>query len=134
MVEKSSMPEEPKAEKDWRYKKIGRIKEFDRIRDTKSFNVVYRKADKTWHTPWFVLFYKKSTDRKVGFVASKKVGNAVKRNRAKRLLRAHFISQIDHLKTGEYILVAKPPLPTATYAEVSRSFADVLRKCKVLIN
>ncbi len=127
------MPEEPKAEKDWRYKKIGRIKGFDRIRDAKAFNTVYHKSDKTWHTPWFVLFYKKSSDSRVGFVASKKVGNAVNRNRAKRLLRAHFISQIDHLKSGEYILVAKAPLLTASYTEVSRSFADVLRKCKVLI-
>ena len=127
------MPEEPKAEKDWRYKKIGRIKEFDRIRSTKDFNVVYRKADKTWHTPWFVLFYKRADDRKVGFVASKKVGNAVHRNRAKRLLRAHFISHIDILKTGHYIFVAKKPILESDYTQSSKSFVDILRKCKVLI-
>ena len=127
------MPEEPKAEKDWRYKKIGRIKEFDRIRATKEFNAVYRKSDKTWHTPWFVLFYKRTDERKVGFVASKKVGNAVQRNRAKRLLRAHFISQIDTLKTGHYIFVAKKPILESDYIQTSKSFIDILRKCKVLI-
>jgi len=127
------MPEEPKVERDWRYK-IGRIKTFDRIRDTREFNTVYKKAEKTWHTPWFVLFYKKSPERKVAFVASKKLGNAIKRNRAKRLLRAHFLSHIDHLKVGKYILVAKPPLLAASYTEVSKAFQNVLRKCKVLTN
>lgn len=95
--------------------------------------MVYRKADKTWHTPWFVLFYKQANDRKVGFVASKKVGNAVYRNRAKRLLRAHFISQADILKTGYYILVAKKPIFESDYKQRNKSFVDILRKCKVLI-
>jgi len=127
------MPEEPKAEKDWRYKKIGRIKEFDRIKNAKAFNKVYRKADKTWHTSWFVLFYKQSDDRKVGFVASKKVGNAVQRNRAKRLLRAHFISQMNTLKTGHYVMVAKKPILDSNYSKLTKVFVDILKKCKVLL-
>jgi len=126
------MPEEPKAEKDWRYKTIGRIKSFDRIRSTRDFNTVYRKSDKTWHTPSFVLFYKQDSTQQVGFVASKKLGNAVHRNRAKRLLRALFISQSDHLKTGRYILVAKPPLLKSDYSDLSKTLTDVLKKCKVL--
>ncbi|HIP60925.1 MAG TPA: ribonuclease P protein component, partial [Sulfurovum sp.] len=69
---------------------MGRIKSFVRIRNSKEFDTVYRRADKTWHTPWFVLFYKRSSESRVGFVASRKLGNAVHRNRAKRLLRAHF--------------------------------------------
>ncbi|NKQ41099.1 MAG: ribonuclease P protein component [Sulfurovum sp.] len=111
---------------------MGRIKVFDRIRTTKEFNAVYRKADKIWHTPWFVLFYKKSTEYHVGFVASKKVGNAVHRNRAKRLLRAHFISHIDQIKTGHYILVAKHPILDNSYHKISKTFTDVLIKCKLL--
>ncbi len=126
------MPEEPRAEKDWRYKKIGRIKSFDRIRSTKAFNVVYRKSDKTWHTPSFVLFYKRGDSREVGFVASKKLGNAVHRNRAKRLLRALFISKSDALVPGQYVLVAKPPLLTTEYQELVKIFQSTLRKSKLL--
>lgn len=40
-------------------------------------------------------------------VASKKVGKAVLRNRAKRVLRASFACVADELKNGTYILVAK---------------------------
>ena len=126
------MPEEPRAEKDWRYKKIGRIKSFDRIRSTKAFKVVYRKSDKIWHTPSFVLFYKRSDSREVGFVASKKLGNAVHRNRAKRLLRALFISRSDTLIPGQYVLVAKPPLLTTEYRELVKIFQSTLRKSKLL--
>ena len=126
------MPEEPKAERDWRYNPIGRLKEFERIRESRAFSSIYHHADKTWHTPWFVLFYKKSPHHTVGFVASKKVGNAVKRNRAKRLLRALFIERSSMLKSGDYILVAKAPILASEYRELSRAFADVLRKSRVL--
>ena len=126
------MPEEPKAEKDWRHIKIGRIKSFDRIRSTKVFNTVYRKADKTWHTPCFVLFYKQGDMDEVGFVASKKLGNAVYRNRAKRLLRALFISQSDSLKSGQYILVAKPPLLQSEYIKLVELFQNTLKKSRTL--
>jgi ribonuclease P protein component len=71
---------------------------------------VYKHATKTWHSSYFVLFYKKNDQYKVGFVASKKIGNAVHRNRAKRLLRAHFIENTDLLSHGSYVLVAKPAL------------------------
>jgi len=126
------MPEEPKAEKDWRYKKIGRIKSFDRIKSTKAFNTVYRKADKTWHTPSFVLFYKKDSRQEVGFVASKKLGNAVHRNRAKRLLRALFISHSDHLRSGQYIFVAKPPLLETEYTKLAQNFQNTLKRSNTL--
>jgi len=122
---------EPRAEKDWRYK-IGRIKSFDRIRRTQAFNTIYRKADKTWHTPCFVLFYKQSDTHEVGFVASKKLGNAVHRNRAKRLLRALFISQNDHLRPGQYILVAKPPLLQSEYTQLAQLFHKTLKKSRTL--
>lgn len=125
------MREEPKAEKDWRYK-IGHIKSFDRIKSTKAFNAVYRKADKTWHTPSFVLFYKKDSRQEVGFVASKKLGNAVHRNRAKRLLRALFISHSDHLRSGQYILVAKPSLLETKYATLAQNFQNTLKKSHTL--
>ena len=85
-----------------------------------------------WHSPYFVLFYKKSDVDKVGFVASKKIGNAVSRNRAKRLLRAHFIENIDFLASGLYVLVAKPDLISNTYLETKKSYLYALKKCIAL--
>ncbi len=95
---------------------------------------MYKHSSTTWHTPYFVLFYKKTDDYKVGFVASKKVGNAVHRNRAKRLLRAHFIENIDLLKKGSYVLVAKPALINENFTTVRKTYLHALKKCAAKID
>jgi len=69
---------------------------------------------------------------KVGVVASKKVGNAVHRNRAKRLLRAHFLESIEHLKTGTYVLVAKPSLLTSEYNKTKQEIFKAFTRLKAL--
>lgn len=90
---------------------------------------MYKHSTKTWHTPYFVLFFKKNDEYKVGFVASKKIGNAVHRNRAKRLLRAHFIENIDLLSQGSYVLVAKPALIEEKYSVTRKAYLHTLNKC-----
>ena len=90
---------------------------------------MYKHSTKTWHTPYFVLFFKKNDEYKVGFVASKKIGNAVHRNRAKRLLRAHFIENIDLLSQGSYVLVAKPALIEENYSVTRKAYLHALNKC-----
>lgn len=90
---------------------------------------MYKHATMVWHTPYFVLFFKKNEAYKVGFVASKKIGNAVHRNRAKRLLRAHFIENIDLLSQGSYVLVAKPALIEENYSVTRKAYLHALKKC-----
>ncbi|GAB4271475.1 MAG: ribonuclease P protein component [Pararhodobacter sp.] len=59
---------------------------------------------------------------RVGFTCSKKVGNAVTRNRAKRRLRAlaHEVLRVEGRAGWDYVLVGKPG------ATVERSFADLI--------
>ncbi|MDQ7085493.1 MAG: ribonuclease P protein component [Sulfurovum sp.] len=104
------------------------------MQTTREFNVVYRKATKVWHTPYFVLFFKKDDTYKVGLVASKKVGNAVHRNRAKRLMKAHFIENIDQLSQGSYVLVAKLDLLNQSFLETQKSYLHALKKCTALVS
>ena len=63
-----------------------------------------------------------SPDIRLGFTASKKIGNAVFRNRAKRRLRAVAQAVLPALaKPGwDYVLVARPE------ATVTRTFPDLL--------
>jgi ribonuclease P protein component len=134
MVEKLSMLEEQKVEKDYQYKVaiIGKIKHFSRIKNTREFNYIYNNSTKVWHTPYFVLFFKRNDDYKVGFVASKKIGNAIKRNRAKRLLRALFIQNCDILSSGSYIFVAKPSIIEEKFTKLHKSFTYTLKKSGTL--
>ncbi|WP_457607626.1 ribonuclease P protein component [Nitratifractor sp.] len=112
---------------------MSRIKTFETLRNQRDFERVYRRADKVWHTPGFVLFYRRSPEKRVAFVAGKKVGKAVRRNRAKRLLKAHFLSHIDQLKSGEYIFVAKASLPELSFAEREKAFLNALRKSRAYL-
>jgi ribonuclease P protein component len=64
----------------------------------------------------------------VGFVAGKKVGKAVQRNRAKRLLRALFIKNADIVKAGDYIFVAKPNILSESFLSLSDIFDIALKR------
>lgn len=80
------------------------------------------------HTQYFVIFYKPINFKKVGFVASKKIGNAVKRNRAKRRLRALFVIHYALIKPGIYIFVAKKDIVDINFDTLKKSFKKALQK------
>lgn len=78
------------------------------------------------------LFYDVSSAHgcRVGFTASKRVGNAVRRNRAKRRMRA--VVQL-WVKKGmgllypcDLTLVAKPAAVTAPFQKIQRDFEESL--------
>jgi ribonuclease P protein component len=69
----------------------------------------------------------KGNENLLGVVASKKVGNAVKRNRAKRLLRASFRDQKD-LLVGSYVLVAKLAIFDLSYESLQEELITALKK------
>jgi len=77
------------------------------------------------------LFFLPQTGvHKVGFTATKKLGNAVKRNRAKRRLRALFCEYSHSLKDGTYIFVAKAGIFDAPFEKLSNDFNKILSRAK----
>jgi len=75
-----------------------------------------------------VLFCLKDENPVVGVVASKKVGNAVVRNRCKRRLRAQFQQVAPLLNAYQYILVAKSGLHNISHEIVQKEFHLLLQK------
>jgi ribonuclease P protein component len=67
---------------------------------------------------------------RVGVVASRSaVGNAVRRNRAKRRLREIFRRHQQHIPTGhDVLLVARHALNRLEIAEIERKFIETCRK------
>ena len=70
--------------------------------------------------------------KNVGFTATKKIGIAVVRNRAKRLLRAVFIKNIDGLKAGSFVFVAKNNLVECGFHQVKKDIYWALNKLDVI--
>ena len=58
------------------------------LKNEKEFSIIYQKGQKK-HTKYVIIIFLKNklNEKRFGFVASKKTGNAVKRNRIKRLFR-----------------------------------------------
>ena len=67
---------------------------------------------------------------RTGVTASKKVGNAVARNRAKRRMRALFRKlKCDHAPSGtDYVLVARHSLVQAAWSELSADFSIAAKR------
>ncbi len=95
------------------------------------FSNVYKNAKK-WHSDGVVVFFKKGSEKKVGFTASKKVGNAVKRAQAKRRMRALFFDNQENLVDGIYVFVAKERMSQMTYDELKKGFNWSLRRLECL--
>jgi len=102
------------------------------LKHNREFQLVYRKG-KSAHSHALVLFYLPDTPMiSVGFTASKKVGNAVKRNRAKRRMRALFYAFEPRLSEGSYILVAKAATAEIEYSIMEKAFAKMLKQAGAL--
>jgi ribonuclease P protein component len=65
---------------------------------------------------------------RVGYVATRKVGNAVKRNKAKRRLRALVSLYRDHfVKHHDYVLVARHSLWSVKFELLQNDFYNVIQ-------
>ncbi len=71
--------------------------------------------------------------RRVGFTASKKVGNAVKRNRAKRRLRAAVreVMVEGAASAHDYVVIARAETVTRPYGLLKQDLVAGLRRLKV---
>ena len=70
---------------------------------------------------------------RVGVVTTKRLGNAVARNRARRLIREMFrLHQHDFATGVDLVLVARPSIVEKGFAAVERDFLTTLRKAGLL--
>lgn len=87
---------------------------------------------KKWYCQGVILFYLQDNESKMAVVAGKKVGKAVKRNRAKRILRTLFFKFEDRLESGKYILVAKNEINAYSFLQLEKNLQWGLNKIQCL--
>ncbi len=106
-----------------------------RLRRTDDFERV-RRSGKSYAHPLVVLVVQanEAGGVRVGVVAGRAVGTAVKRNRAKRLLRAAMQSLLSSVNLGwDLILIARAPLLSADMFEVREALLSVLRRAELVV-
>lgn len=94
-----------------------------------------RRFGKSYAHPLVVLIVQPSDQPhlRVGVTAGKTVGFAVRRNRAKRLLRAAMQSLVPDLAPGsDILLIARQPLTASTLEQTRAALQNLLRRAGLL--
>jgi ribonuclease P protein component len=110
-------------------------KNYTTLKQTREFQRLFKKG-KNLVTYAFVCYYAPNTHspetNRLGIVASKKVGNAVKRNRAKRVIREAFRLTEPQLHTKsqryDFVFVARGRTPELKSGQVCTLITNLFAK------
>lgn len=105
-----------------------------RLRHSADLTVV-QKQGRSWRHPLCILLVRRGNHQvsRFAFTASRRVGNAVTRNRVKRLLREAVHYHLDDIQPGwDCVWIARPRLPQVSFAEVETAVLQLLEQSKLL--
>jgi ribonuclease P protein component len=94
-----------------------------------------KQQGQSWRHPLVVLLIRVNEQEisRFGFVASRAVGNAVARNRAKRLLREAVRFHLPQVAAGwDCLFIARNRLPQASLIEVNTAVSQLLTRTNLL--
>ena len=102
----------------------------NKIKKRKEFNYIFNNGKPFFsNTITLVVVPSKLKQYKVGFSASKKVGNSVERNRARRRMKEVARKHEDILKSGyNYVFIASNKIVEATFMDIEKDFLLVVSK------
>ncbi|MDR2976127.1 MAG: ribonuclease P protein component [Streptococcaceae bacterium] len=111
------------------------IKKSFRIKKSSDFDALF-KAKKSFANRAFILYQKESNlpHYRVGLSVSKKLGNAVTRNRIKRLIRAALKDFSSCLVAADFIIIARKGVEDYDFAAVKKNLSHLLRKSNIIRN
>jgi ribonuclease P protein component len=94
-----------------------------------------RRHGRSWRHPLAVLVAQSNelSNSRFAFAASRRVGNAVTRNRAKRLLREAVRRHIPQIAPGfDCLFVARDTTASARFDEIESAVLELLRRASLL--
>jgi ribonuclease P protein component len=104
------------------------------LRKQKDFQRIYNKG-KSKGSKYVVILYRNNNlgFTRTAFVSSKKVGNSVKRNHSRRLMRESYFSIRDKVIKGQDIIfVARNTINEAKKQDVQRSMYGAMKACGLI--
>jgi ribonuclease P protein component len=106
-----------------------------RIKKNKEFQDAFQKGRSFANRQFVVYALRKEGQAtfRVGLSVSKKMGNAVMRNKIKRYIRQSIFELQDLIYTeNDYVIIARKPTSEMDFFEVKKSLMHVLKVGKVL--
>lgn len=104
------------------------------LRKQKDFSKVYNRGKSKGSRFVVVLYRKNGLDHsRTAFVASKKVGNSVMRNRARRLMKESFRALSEKIVNGyDIVFVARAGISDHKEQEVEGCMRSALKNCGLI--
>lgn len=100
-----------------------------RLRSNKDFKRVYKRGKRTWNHMFTIYFFKHKDSKhsRVGITVTKKLGNAVQRNKIKRRLKEIIRHHWTCIPGGyDVIIVPKPKTTKSSYIDLEKSLLHIL--------
>lgn len=105
------------------------MKKKNRIKKNDEFQAVFQKGQSNANRQFVVykLDKEKQPHFRIGLSVSKKIGNAVVRNRIKRMIRQSIIELKDEIDSGkDFVIIARKPCAEMTYEELKEKLNSCL--------
>lgn len=105
------------------------------LKENREFSRLYRKG-KSFVSPVLVTYIAKGRpkQKRFGITTGKKIGNAVKRSRSRRVIRAAYYQLFDSIKPGyDIVFVARGKTPFVKSTDVYRDMKKHLKSAGLLL-
>ncbi|WP_105114629.1 ribonuclease P protein component [Streptococcus suis] len=108
------------------------MKKSYRVKRERDFNDIFTKGKNVANRKFVVYSLPKDQAHfRVGLSVSKKLGNAVMRNRIKRRLRHVLIECQQELVTDDFVIIARKGVEELSYQEIKKNLIHVLKLAKL---
>ena len=107
---------------------------FKKLKQNSDFRRIYGRGE-AFVNPAFVAyaFTNRSGNIRLGITVSKKIGGAVERNRAKRLLTAAFAETVGNISPGyDFVLVARTRILKTKSTQIAAALEKMLGEAGIL--
>lgn len=109
------------------------MKKENRLRKSKEFDRVYKHGKNYWNRQLTIYVYKNNTETtRVGYTITKKIGNAVTRNKVRRRMKEIVRLNFENIDSGyDIIFIPKKNVVDLPYDKLEKSMIHVMTVGKI---